>query len=200
MPAFNITVLVLLAIVALVQVVGLVLCYKAIVRGDERAKTLQTTLDSLVQRVTAVDTAVTRHLLDANGLLKTLGQTCGDSLTELRAVVGRMTSSNEYGAALTAEARQLIPAMNLAVQHGARLLNEVEELGKRIAKIQTRLEQEAVTARLSELHQVISSVQSKMNEALVANGDWSHKTHTRLDSVAAEIQGVRADLSLATKF
>jgi hypothetical protein len=166
MDAFQITSLVLLSVITIALIAWLVIGYKAIVRRDEAAKSLQSSLESVHPRLVEMESALKGHLpalerntgesarlqIEVAGLLRTMSQTQLDSLTQLRNVLELTGSENEN----SKKALALLDALNAVSQKMKAAMDE--------GVLATNSLNQAASQKLTGVAHELSELRRELNE------------------------------------
>lgn len=170
MDAFQVTSLILLSVITIALIAWLVIGYKSIVRRDEAAKSLHSSLEGVHPRLVEMETALKGHLpalerntgesakqlMEVAGLLRTMNQTQLDSLSQLRSVLELTGSENENG-------KKLITL-------------------------------------LDELNAVTRKMKAAMDEGVLATNSLNQAASQKLTGVAQELAELRRELNEVTRF
>ncbi len=170
MDSFQVTTLILMSVITIALIAWLVIGYKSIVRRDEAAKSLYSSLEGVHPRLVEIETALKGHLpalerntgesakqlMEVAGLLRTMNQTQMDSLSQLRSVLELTGSENENG-------------------------------------------KKAITL-LDELNAVSRNMKAVMDEGVLATNSLNQATSQKLTGVAQELAELRRELNEVTRF
>jgi methyl-accepting chemotaxis protein len=170
MDAFQVTSLILLSIITIALIAWLVIGYKSIIRRDEAAKSLQTSIESVHPRLVEIEAALKGHLpaleratgesakqlMEVAGLLRTSNQTQLDSLSQLRGVTELSGSGNESA---------------------KKMLTQIEELNA-----------------------LVRQLKASSGEGVLATNALNQAASQKLAAVAQELSELRKELNEVTRF
>jgi len=170
MDAFQVTSLILLSVITISLIAWVVIGYKSIVRQDEAAKSLQSSLENVHPRLVEMETVLksqlpalernagesVKQLMEVAGLLRTMNQTQLDSLSQLRSVLELTGSENENG--------------------------------------------KKAICLLEELNTVSRKMKAAMDEGVLATNSLNQATSQKLTGVAQELAELRRELNEVTRF
>ena len=170
MNAFEVTSLILLAIITIALLAWLVIGYKSIVRRDEASRSLHSSLESVHPRLVEVEASLKSHLpaleratgesakqlMEVAVMLRTMNQTQLDSLSQLRGVTELSGSSSE-------SAKKML-------------------------------------SLLEELNAISRQLKASVGEGVLATNSLNQAASQKLTAVAEELGELRRELNEVTRF
>lgn len=191
MDAFQVTSLILLSVITIALIAWLVIDYKSIVRRDEAAKSLQSSLESVHPRLAEMEAALkgylpaverntgeaAKQLIEVAGIIRSLSQTEGESSKQLIEISGLIRSMAQAQLENLTHVRSVLELSGSSNQNVKKLITLSEELNA-----STRL------------------VKVSVDEGVLATNSLNQAAAQKLTGVAQELAELRRELNEVTRF
>ena len=191
MDAFQVTSLILLSVTTIALLAWLVIGYKSIVRRDEAAKSLQSSLESVHPRLAEMEAALksylpaverntgeaAKQLIEVAGIIRSLSQTEGESSKQLIEIAGLVRSMAQAQLENLSHVRSVVELSGSRNQNVHKLITLSEDLNAA-----TRL------------------VKVSVDEGVQATNSLNQAASQKLTGVAQELAELRRELNEVTRF